>query len=99
MGIPANSLFWKSVQYLSSIPDKGPTSVLFHIEEAKNPPYDCFQPTMSRWENASDLRSVIRLGRVMLDLWLASYPAPDAHLNRIWLSSGLSEAQESPGRQ
>ena len=65
----------------------------------ENPPYDCFQPTMSRWENASDLRSVIRLGRVMLDLWLASYPAPDAHLNRIWLSSGLSEAQESPGRQ
>jgi hypothetical protein len=53
----------------------------------------------SHWENASDLRSVIRLGRVMLDLWLASYPAPDANLNRIWLSSGLSEAQESPGRQ
>jgi hypothetical protein len=36
----------------------------------------CSQPTMSRWENAPDLRSVIRLGRVMLDLWLASYSAP-----------------------
>ena len=34
----------------------------------------CSQPTMSRWENAPDLRSVIRLGRVMLDLWCASYP-------------------------
>ena len=33
---------------------------------------------MSRWENAPDLRSVIRLGRVMLDLWLASYPVPPA---------------------
>ncbi len=38
----------------------------------------CSQPTMSRWENAPDLRSVIRLGRVMLDLWLASYPVPPA---------------------
>ena len=38
----------------------------------------CSQPTISRWENAPDLRSVIRLGRVMLDLWLASYPAPPA---------------------
>jgi hypothetical protein len=40
----------------------------------------CSQPTMSRWENAPDLRSVIRLGRVMLDLWLASYPAPPAEV-------------------
>ena len=38
----------------------------------------CSQPTMSRWENAPDLRSVIRLGRVLLDLWLASYPVPPA---------------------
>jgi hypothetical protein len=38
----------------------------------------CSQPTISRWENAPDLRSVIRLGRVLLDLWLASYPAPPA---------------------
>ena len=38
----------------------------------------CSQPTMSRWENAPDLRSVIRLGRVMLDLWLSSYPEPPA---------------------
>ena len=40
----------------------------------------CSQPTMSRWENAPDLRSVIRLGRVMLDLWLASYPVPPAQV-------------------
>ena len=40
----------------------------------------CSQPTMSRWENAPDLRSVIRLGRVMLDLWLDSYPAPPAEV-------------------
>ena len=38
----------------------------------------CSPPTVSRWENAPDLRSVLRLGRVMLDLWLASYPAPPA---------------------
>lgn len=38
----------------------------------------CSQPTMSRWENAPDLRTVIRLGRVMVDLWIASYPAPPA---------------------
>lgn len=40
----------------------------------------CSQPTVSRWENAPDLRSVIRLGRVLLDLWLASYPAPPAEV-------------------
>ena len=40
----------------------------------------CSQPTISRWENAPDLRTVIRLGRVMLDLWLASYPAPPAQV-------------------
>lgn len=40
----------------------------------------CSQPTMSRWENAPDLRSVIRLGRVLLDLWLASYPVPPAEV-------------------
>ena len=40
----------------------------------------CSQPTMSRWENAPELRSVIRLGRVLLDLWLASYPVPPAEV-------------------
>lgn len=40
----------------------------------------CSQPTISRWENAPDLRSVIRLGRVMLNLWLASYPVPPAEV-------------------
>ncbi|QNT70224.1 IS1380 family transposase [Defluviicoccus vanus] len=38
----------------------------------------CSQPTVSRWENAPDLRSVIRLGRILLNLWLDSYPAPPA---------------------
>ena len=41
------------------------------------------QPTISRWENAPDLRSVIRLGRVMLDLWLDSYPAPPAEVTLL----------------
>jgi len=40
----------------------------------------CSQPTVSRWENAPDLRTVIRLGRVLLDLWLASYLAPPAQV-------------------
>ena len=30
------------------------------------------QPTMSRWENAPDLRTLIRLTRVMVDLWCKS---------------------------
>jgi Transposase DDE domain group 1 len=34
------------------------------------------QPTVSRWENAPGLREVIRLGRVMLDLWCSSYATP-----------------------
>lgn len=36
----------------------------------------CSQPTCSRLENLPDLRTVIRLGRVLLDLWLLSYAAP-----------------------
>jgi hypothetical protein len=36
----------------------------------------CSQPTCSRLENLPDLRTVIRLGRVLVDLWLSSYPAP-----------------------
>jgi hypothetical protein len=36
----------------------------------------CSQPTCSRMENLPDLRTVIRLGRVLVDLWLSSYPAP-----------------------
>lgn len=31
---------------------------------------------MSRWENTPDRRSVIRLGRAMLDLWLDGHPTP-----------------------
>ncbi len=33
------------------------------------------QPTMSRWENASDLRTLIRIGREMVDVYCASHAA------------------------
>ncbi len=36
----------------------------------------CSQPTCSRVENLPDLRTVIRLGWVLIDLWLSSYSAP-----------------------
>jgi hypothetical protein len=36
------------------------------------------QPTMSRWENAPDVRTLIRLTRAMVDLWCESQPAPKA---------------------
>jgi hypothetical protein len=36
----------------------------------------CSQPTCSRAENLPDLRTVIRLGEVLVDLWLSSYAAP-----------------------
>lgn len=38
----------------------------------------CSQPTVSRWENAPDLREILRLMAVMVDLYCASYPAPPA---------------------
>ena len=34
------------------------------------------QPTMSRWENAPDRRTLIRLCRALVDLWCQSYPRP-----------------------
>ncbi len=34
------------------------------------------QPTVSRWENAPGVRALLRLGRVMIDLYCASYAAP-----------------------
>jgi hypothetical protein len=34
------------------------------------------QPTVSRWENAPTLRDLVRLGRVMVDLYCESYAAP-----------------------
>jgi Transposase DDE domain group 1 len=34
------------------------------------------QPTLSRWENAADLRTLIRLSRGMVDLWCKSYRRP-----------------------
>ena len=36
----------------------------------------CSQPTLSRMENLPDLRTVIRLGHVLVDLWLSSYRTP-----------------------
>src|SRR4029077_17791032 len=38
----------------------------------------CSQPTVSRWENAPSLRDLIRLMRVMVDLYCASYRVPPA---------------------
>jgi Transposase DDE domain group 1 len=34
------------------------------------------QPTMSRWENAPDLRTLVRLSHGMVDLWCESYRRP-----------------------
>jgi hypothetical protein len=34
------------------------------------------QPTMSRWENAPDLRTLVRLTHAMVDLWCNSYRRP-----------------------
>ena len=34
------------------------------------------QPTLSRWENAADLRTLIRMARAMVDLWCKSYRRP-----------------------
>ncbi len=36
------------------------------------------QPTMSRWENAPDLRTLIRIGREMVDVYCASHVQPPA---------------------
>ena len=36
----------------------------------------CSQPTVSRWENAPNLREIVRLMRVMIDLYCASYAVP-----------------------
>ncbi|MCF5946637.1 transposase, partial [Xanthomonas perforans] len=36
------------------------------------------QPTVSRLENTPDLRDLIRLGRVLVDLYCASYAVPPA---------------------
>src|SRR5712675_1962836 len=36
----------------------------------------CSQPTVSRWENAPNLRDLIRLMGVMVDLYCASYTTP-----------------------
>jgi hypothetical protein len=36
----------------------------------------CSQPTVSRWENAPDLKTIIRLTYALVDAWCASYAAP-----------------------
>src|ERR1700760_4730799 len=36
----------------------------------------CSQPTVSRWENAPDLRAVIRMSYAMVDIYCASYRCP-----------------------
>ena len=38
----------------------------------------CSQPTMSRWENAPDLREIIQMMRAMISLYCASYATPPA---------------------
>ncbi len=38
----------------------------------------CSQPTLSRAENLPDLRTIIRLSNVLVDLWLQSYQTPPA---------------------
>jgi hypothetical protein len=38
----------------------------------------CSQPTCSRLENLPDLKTVVRLGDVLVDLWLSSYATPPA---------------------
>jgi hypothetical protein len=34
------------------------------------------QPTISRWENARDLRTLLRLGHAMIDLWCRGHRKP-----------------------
>jgi hypothetical protein len=36
----------------------------------------CSQPTVSRWENAPDLREVVRLSYALVDIYCASYARP-----------------------
>jgi transposase InsO family protein len=38
----------------------------------------CSQPTMSRWENAPNLREIVRLMGMMVDLYCSSYKTPPA---------------------
>ena len=38
------------------------------------------QPTMSRWENAPDLRDIIKLSYALIDLYCDSYDAPPASI-------------------
>jgi hypothetical protein len=38
----------------------------------------CSQPTVSRWENAPNLREVVRMTYAFVDIYCASYPRPPA---------------------
>src|SRR3954447_10434462 len=42
----------------------------------------CSQPTMSRWENAPNLREVVRMTYALIDTYCSSYPRPVAVLLR-----------------
>lgn len=45
----------------------------------------CSQPTVSRWENAPDLRAVIRMSYAMVDIYCASYRR--LPLDRWWATA------------
>ncbi|BCG82840.1 transposase [Mesorhizobium sp. 113-3-9] len=60
----------------------------------------CSQPTCSRVENLPDLRTVIRLGWVLVDLWLSSYAAPPASITltsttRLMSFTAISSSRSS----
>jgi Transposase DDE domain group 1 len=38
------------------------------------------QPTVSRWENAPDMRTLLRLGYAMIDLWCQGYRRRPKHI-------------------
>src|SRR6201987_1963441 len=38
------------------------------------------QPTVSRWENTPDLRTLLRLGYAMIDLWCQGHGKPPKHI-------------------
>ena len=87
------------------------TSILFAAIPASSWPADicrdsgndlCSQPTMSRWENAPDLRGVIRLSYAMVDIYCASYarpPRPVAVLLRPGKTPSGTEIRSHPRRR
>jgi hypothetical protein len=47
------------------------------------------QPTVSRWENAPDLRTLLRLGYAMIDLWCQGHRRSPVSVS-AWPSTGLA---------